>query len=132
MDVHDEAEFDRLYAKTSRQAGVIEDLTIALHAAINAPKGVVPAEAEPFYNPARAQQEPAPSPAPQAPHKAGDVVWHTDMENCPNAVDIVVRMSDGTFKHHDAEDNDIQWSKHYPLPEGRKIGSWPVAWAVLV
>lgn len=42
---------DMWRGQSERQANVIDELRTALHEAINAPKGVVPASADPFYNP---------------------------------------------------------------------------------
>jgi len=49
--------------KIDRDAATIKALKVALHDAINRPKGVVPESAEPFYDPVRypvANSEPDP------------------------------------------------------------------------
>lgn len=60
-----------------------------------------------------------------------DINWHTDMENCPNDVAILLGYDDGTFTLTEAEDNDTEWSKHYPRKGSVRGVSSPIKWAAV-
>jgi len=60
-----------------------------------------------------------------------DITWHDDMENCPNHVDILLKLDDGEFRFTEARDNTVPWAHYYPFePDNREISvAYPIAWA---
>ncbi len=62
-----------------------------------------------------------------------DINWHTDMENCPNSVPILLKLSDGyfQFQHQNEEYTILDWADVYSRRDENSNSDAPyaIAWA---